>query len=347
MIEKVVTGMIDLDTGREVDWPLPEQADEGAPARYAWINDRDPQAWPWIRQRGIDAVVAERGLTGVDLVLTLLESNDWQTLTPEGLREKLRSWPAPQTRHSANFHQVPGTYAIRTREGSLGLSATLPNAVTVKLVGLDLYPAKGKPWWLPDGQECLAPLLDGSDPTFGACTRHGDHTVVFAFAITGFKSGTGSEVRIASPESALWAGRQFKSGVVQPEIKALALNVPTNATVAHLRLTFDSDERLRLEYETATNTSARFDPNRLPAGEAGVAFRNVSLRSGFPTQPTATVLGAQWPPKRAESVAPGSTNATSLPASGSGPAVEKECRWIGASNPHSADPVRSGVSHGG
>ena len=227
--------------------------------------------------------------------------------------------------------------------------ATLPNGVTVKLVGLSLYPTKGNRWWLPDGQECLAPLLDGSDLDIRSVhpSLHGDHTVVFAFAITGLKSGTGSEVQIASPESGLWAGRQFKSGVVQPEIKALALNVPTNATVAHLRLTFDSEERLRLEYETATNISPHFDPIRLPAGEAGVAFRNVSLRSGFRTQPTAVVLGAQWPPKRAESVAPGSTNATSLPASGSGPALEKSAVGGGASNPHRADPVRSGVSHGG
>lgn len=125
VIEKVVTGMIDLETGALVDWPLPDQAGEAAPARYAWINDEDPQAWPWMRERGIDAVDANHGLLGVDLVLVPVKTNDWQTLTPEELQEKLRSEPVPQTRHSANFSQMPGTYGIQTREGSLGLLQVL------------------------------------------------------------------------------------------------------------------------------------------------------------------------------------------------------------------------------
>jgi len=179
-------------------------------------------------------------------------------------------------------------------------SATLPNGVTVKLVGLTQYPTKGKSWWLPNGQACPTPLFDGSDLDIRSVhpSLQGDHTVVFACAITGLKSGTGSEVQIASPESTLSAGRQFKNGAAQPEIKALALNVPTDAAVAHLRLTFDAEERLRLEYETTATPSPRFDPVRLPKGEQGAAFCNVSLRPGIRTQPSAVVLGSEWPPKR-------------------------------------------------
>ena len=38
MIEKVVTGTIDLDNGKLMDWPLPQQAEEAAATRYAWIS---------------------------------------------------------------------------------------------------------------------------------------------------------------------------------------------------------------------------------------------------------------------------------------------------------------------
>jgi hypothetical protein len=151
VIEKVVTGMIDLENGTLMDWPLPEQADEAAPARYAWINDKDPKAWPWMRERGIDAVDANRGLLGVDLMLAPLQSNDWQTLTPEELREKLRTEPLPQTRHSANFGQVPGTYAIRTREGSLGV--------------LEVLGATDGPRWIPSpGVKIRYKLVDAPQP---------------------------------------------------------------------------------------------------------------------------------------------------------------------------------------
>ena len=45
--------------------------------------------------------------------------------------------------------------------------------------------------------------------------------------------------------------------------------------------------------ETGTNPSSRFNPVHLPMDEDGVAFRNVSLRSGFRTQPSAVVIDSQ------------------------------------------------------
>ena len=121
VIEKVVTGLIDLDAGTLVDWPLPEQAAEAAPVRYAWINNEDPQARPWMRERGIDAVDANHGLCGVDLLFTLLKNNDWQRLTPDRLREQLRHLPQPQSLGGLPLSDNRGTYAFQTREGSLGV----------------------------------------------------------------------------------------------------------------------------------------------------------------------------------------------------------------------------------
>ena len=184
------------------------------------------------------------------------------------------------------------------------LSVTLPNGVTLKLVGLSPYPPKGKTWWLPDGEECPNPLFDDSGVDIRSGQPLGEHTIEFAFAIIGLKSEIGSEVRIVDwPKSTWWAGRKFKNGVVQPEIKAMAHSVPTNATGVHLRLTFDSGERLRLEFDTATNSSARFDRVRLSPGEYSVTFRDISLRPGLRSHPTSAVV-------------------TGSPEAGTGPEVE-------------------------
>ncbi len=172
------------------------------------------------------------------------------------------------------------------------LSATLPNGVTVKLIGLSDYPTKGKQWWLPNGMEC-PPLFDGSGVDLRSLQPADERTVVCAFAITGLKSGTGSEANFVWPEFAMWGGRQFKNGVFQPEIKAVALNVPTNANGVHLRLTLDSAQRFRLEYVTKPGTSALPYPVRLPLGEVGVTFGNVSLRPGLRGQPSTVLLGVQ------------------------------------------------------
>jgi len=171
---------------------------------------------------------------------------------------------------------------------SAPLSVTLPNGVTVQLVGLSYYPTKGQPWWLPNGEEC-PPLFDGSETDIRSNQPPGERTIVCAFAITGLKSGTGSEVNFARPELALWAGRQFKNGQAQPEIKAVALNVPANATLIHLRLTVDTEERLRLDYQPRSSTSVIHHLLDV----FGVDFRDVSLRPGVRTQPSAAVLAAQ------------------------------------------------------
>lgn len=144
------------------------------------------------------------------------------------------------------------------------LSVTLPNGVTVKLVGLSPYPPNGRTWWLPDGEECSVPLFDDSGVDIRSEQPLGKHTIEFAFAITGLKSTTGSEVRVIDwPAFTYGAGRKFRDGVLQPEIKAMAHSVPTNATGVHLRLTLDSAEGLKLAFEPATNGSVSHEAVRL------------------------------------------------------------------------------------
>jgi hypothetical protein len=86
----------------------------------------------------------------------------------------------------------------------------------------------------------------------------------------------------------LWAGRQFKQGVVQPEIKALVLNVPTNATVAHITVRLDATGRVgllqRVTFPSAASAAEASAP-LLREGESGITFRNVSLQPGYGTKP--------------------------------------------------------------
>lgn len=225
-----------------------------------------------------------RGETGILQLLEIVDlgsASQTNGLKPYGLKLRYKLVPSPAT---AATLVEPGSVEPES------LSGTLPTGVTVKLIGLSSYPTKGQPWWLPNGQVCSAPLFDGSDLDIRSMhpSAHGEHSIEFAFAITGLKSGTGSEARIAGPESTLWAGRQFKHGVVQPEIKALVLNLPTNATVAHITVSLAATGRVgllqRVTFPSAASAAKASSP-LLREGESGITFRNVSLQPGYGTKP--------------------------------------------------------------
>jgi hypothetical protein len=126
VMERVVTGMIDLDTGALVDFPMAKQPGERDEERYDWINGRNTptgntpnnESRPWMRAHGIDAAEGNHDLIGVDLLLARLGSRDWTTLTPAA-EKKLRDLNLPGAATDA-FNGL-GAYGFKTREGRLGM----------------------------------------------------------------------------------------------------------------------------------------------------------------------------------------------------------------------------------
>ena len=118
VIERVVTNMIDFDSGALVDLPLPTQPGERDPERYDWING---EGVPWMRAQGCDAMNANHGLIGVDLLVVPLESKDWHGLTPAGLRSKLDGLQLPKAPSSSSIPQERRPFGFQTREGALGI----------------------------------------------------------------------------------------------------------------------------------------------------------------------------------------------------------------------------------
>jgi len=116
--ERIVTGGLDLENGTLVDFPLAQPLSERDPARYAWLG-QGASSFGWMRERGVDLIDAgNHGLMRVDAVLVALSSTDWQSLSADRLREKLRAAAAA----SDDFGNMRvDTYGFETREGSAGL----------------------------------------------------------------------------------------------------------------------------------------------------------------------------------------------------------------------------------
>ncbi|HOX55778.1 MAG TPA: serine/threonine-protein kinase [Candidatus Paceibacterota bacterium] len=128
--ELVVTGAIDFDTGKLIDLPLAPSANDREPARYDWLNSAEGKAW--MRERGIDALDANRALIRVDLLLIKLKDQEWNSLTADALAAKIRS-QAPAT---DVFNTRINTYGFQTREGREGmlqvLNANLAQGVKIR-----------------------------------------------------------------------------------------------------------------------------------------------------------------------------------------------------------------------
>ncbi len=142
VIERVVTNMIDFDTGALIDFPMATQPDERDEARYNWINGQDvpdgkkpnKESYPWMRAHGVDAVEGNHDLINLNLMLVArLEDKDWDALTPAG-EKKLRALTLPGA--ATDTFNGPGTYGFKTRVGNLGLvqitDQHLPRGVKIR-----------------------------------------------------------------------------------------------------------------------------------------------------------------------------------------------------------------------
>ena len=141
VVERVVTNMIDFDTGALIDFPMATQPGERDDERYDWIRGQDvpdgkapnKESYPWMRAHGVDAIEGNYDLIGVDIVIARLESRDWDSLTPAG-EQKLRALKLPGA--PTDELNGPGTYGFKTREGGMGVlqitDTRLPRGVKIR-----------------------------------------------------------------------------------------------------------------------------------------------------------------------------------------------------------------------
>ena len=142
VIERVVTNMIDFESGALVNLPLPTQPGERDRERYDWING---EGVPWMRARGLDAIDGNHALIGVDLWLVPLARREWQSLTPAALQKKIRELGLPTAPSTDHLGDNRGTYGFKTREGSVGIvqitDANLPRGVKIRYKLVQTKPA--------------------------------------------------------------------------------------------------------------------------------------------------------------------------------------------------------------
>ncbi|MBE0541234.1 MAG: protein kinase [Verrucomicrobia bacterium] len=117
VIELVVESGIDFDTGTRRHLPLPHPVGDRDQARYDWFNGNE--AGPWMREHGIDAVNGNHALMSKDLMLVKLEKEDWDTLSPDKLHQRIAA-QAPAT-DSFEGNRIHMTFGFKTREGGIGI----------------------------------------------------------------------------------------------------------------------------------------------------------------------------------------------------------------------------------
>jgi hypothetical protein len=133
MMERTITDAFNLDEGKLVELPVAQPKDESDSARHAWINN--PQNMGWLRSHGVNLVNDSHELNGVDIEKPLeLLPADWQNMTPDRLREKLRAIAPNRNRAHWHFSEL-GTYGFQTPAGSIGLLQVLdakPSGVRIR-----------------------------------------------------------------------------------------------------------------------------------------------------------------------------------------------------------------------
>ncbi|MBA4148128.1 MAG: protein kinase [Verrucomicrobia bacterium] len=116
VIELVVESGIDFDTGKQRQLPLPQPLGDRDQTRYDWFNSEE--SGPWMREHGIDVVNGNHALMSKDLMLVKLEKKNWDTLSPDKLRQRILD----QAPTSDSFTDSSSrTFGFKTREGSIGI----------------------------------------------------------------------------------------------------------------------------------------------------------------------------------------------------------------------------------
>ena len=91
-------------------------------------NIKQEETWPWIRGNGIDALgetdecpMGWIGLRGVDMVALPVDASQWDTITPEAIRQQVSLGKSAWWQDMILPKDSPGTYIFRTREGGMGI----------------------------------------------------------------------------------------------------------------------------------------------------------------------------------------------------------------------------------
>jgi hypothetical protein len=114
VLERTFGELVDFDTGRTADFP-PGQPGEPT---LAGVGGNVL----WAQENGFDAVAGTDELRVLDMIGTSLTPAEWDTLSPEELRQRLMEQPSRlrRLRGSADGEE-PATFGFRTREGGFGV----------------------------------------------------------------------------------------------------------------------------------------------------------------------------------------------------------------------------------
>lgn len=202
--------------------------------------------------------------------------------------------PGVKLRYKFVGHEMPRRQVNRSTFGpARPLAATWPDGIRIELVGLSDYPSEGGKNWRVSGEEFSSPVFDTSDLDIRSYAPPGTRPVELFLSVTGLTTGPGSAAEL-DLSNAFWTGRKFKQSVWQRDIKAIALQVPTNASVLHATLILNAAEQLRMSWSLRTNVwltdAASLLPAPLREGERAVAFMYVSLRPGYSTSPQVRLM---------------------------------------------------------
>ena len=113
-LERTFEELVDFDTGRTADFP------PGQPGEPVLVGVGGNVLWA--QENGFDAVAGTDEVQALDMIGTSLTPAEWETLSPEELRQRLMQNPSRlRTLRPGAGHDGPTTYGFRTREGGLGM----------------------------------------------------------------------------------------------------------------------------------------------------------------------------------------------------------------------------------
>ena len=119
----------------------------------------------------------------------------------------------------------------KAQEPSTESKVTLPNGVTVELIGVSYHPSREQPWWRPDGTL----LEEGPYDEVRANVNVGDDQQAREFAvrvgnIPGFERDYLCRVNIIGPSSQVAMSGLYKKGLHVPDLQAIAASLRQHQT---------------------------------------------------------------------------------------------------------------------